>query len=66
MTAQTALFTAADAPEVPSWTLWSWLAKGAAAVVTRVGLAALMIVVGGVIAPLLAAEAIGRCSGLSG
>jgi hypothetical protein len=64
VTAQSALFTTADAPEAPSWTLWSWLGKGVAAIVTRVALAALMIVVGGVIAPLLAAEAIGRCCGL--
>ena len=66
MTAQTALFTATETRRAPSWTFWSWLGKGVAAVVARIGLAVLMIVVGGVIAPLLAAEAIGRCSGLSG
>jgi hypothetical protein len=66
MTAQTALFTATEAPRAAFWKVWLWLGKGAAALVARFALAFLMIVVGGVIAPLLAAEAIARCSGLSG
>jgi hypothetical protein len=66
VTAQTAFFSAPEASRVASWKIWSWLGKGAAAITVRLAVAATMIVVGGVIAPLLAAEAMVRYGGLSG
>ena len=62
MTAQTAPFTLIERPRAISWRFCAWLTRGAAAILARVGLAFALIVVGGVLAPLLASETLQMAS----